>query len=433
MHPQYLEKKAPAEKPSTKIESMWLAQKWSDSMTNDILRLLAIAFLENGWSFRSVENESFRKCVEMMTQNRLPLFKQKGLVNMQIRIYKDAVNSLKTLFTSVNNIAFTTDAATLSNKEQYLTVTAHFIDGSWRLQKMVMAVMYAPDPHTQFYIRDLLQQVIQQWEVQNKANYIVTDNGANFLAAMKLMNASDSIDESLRCSCHTLHLAVTQALKHPDAATVLDSCRKLASLRSRSSFFTKKLLDNQKARVERDRALHESADVSQEQKMQQLDIVVDATISEEELQGVTDLRAVSVTLNEAAEDLSLSSADADSSGMDVDNKEDDGEEKSQEAEDDSSSLITELILHKRYALKNDCITRWNSTLLMIERVHTWKEEINQTLDQLSMPEYKLDAGIFPVLATVCQNHDFVGVCDDADTGDGILGATYPWSAYIQIS
>ena len=67
----------------------------------------------------------------------------------------------------------------------YLGVTAHFFthrDHRWH--NVTIAVRRIPSPHTGEHIREIIDEVLAEWELPtNKIAAILTDNGSNMLKA----------------------------------------------------------------------------------------------------------------------------------------------------------------------------------------------------------------------------------------------------------
>lgn len=406
MHSAVLEERS-ATTAENSIQKMFAAQKPSRSFQCRLHKWLAKAFFENDWSFQSIENESFRKFISLLSQGKFAMCRRAGLVSYQTKLYGEVVETLKKSCETISDFSFTTDVATLANKQQYVTVTAHYIDQEWNLKHMVMAVLFASDSQTQVYIRDLLLSVIQQRSLQKKVHYIVSDNGSNFLSAMGLLCATETIEENLRCFCHTLHLAVTRSLKEPKVAAALQCCRAIAELRSRSSMFAQQLLRQQKARINNN--FNAATNNHNCENMQVYEIVEDKHLADEELEHMAEPSNYDVQLLQSAEDLSFSSLNQQSDGAIADDEKDLEEatdatkinqpmnEVGDNEENNTVPQAVELIADQRYALTNDCMTRWSSTLLMISRMYTWREEINLTLDQMNMSPKRLDPTTVSIL------------------------------------
>ena len=79
----------------------------------------------------------------------------------------------------------------------YLGITAHFYSHKdRRLHTATLAVRRMPSPHTGDNIRDLVDQVLDEWQIPlSKVSATLTDNGSNMLAAFRtLLSEDDRVD-----------------------------------------------------------------------------------------------------------------------------------------------------------------------------------------------------------------------------------------------
>ena len=79
----------------------------------------------------------------------------------------------------------------------YLGITAHFYSHKdRRLHTVTLAMRRMPSPHTGDNIRDLVDQVLDEWQIPlSKVSATLTDNGSNMLAAFRTQLSEDD-DES---------------------------------------------------------------------------------------------------------------------------------------------------------------------------------------------------------------------------------------------
>lgn len=108
----------------------------------------------------------------------------------------------------VISCSLTMDLWTAKNRSGYLGVTCSFIDDSFQLCEMTLAIQYLPYPHTANNIVELLNRIIHEWKLDGKILTITTDNGSNMVLIGQLME--DII--RLPCTAHTLQLVVGKGL-----------------------------------------------------------------------------------------------------------------------------------------------------------------------------------------------------------------------------
>jgi hypothetical protein len=107
-----------------------------------------------------------------------------------------------------HSVSITSDSATLKNGRSYVAVTAHYISDDWVLRDVVLGVDASDESHTGEVVSDLLDQVLHHWEINSRVFAAVTDNGSNFVKAVRI---NSNIQEQLRCGVHTLQLSLKDA------------------------------------------------------------------------------------------------------------------------------------------------------------------------------------------------------------------------------
>ena len=99
----------------------------------------------------------------------------------------------------------------------YMVLTAHWINNEWDLKHAIIAFQRLPHPHTGIQIQNATFKILQDFSITTKALTITIDNGANQVAAMKLLSTTLSqnlqVDFSIiRCGAHTIALVVNAGL-----------------------------------------------------------------------------------------------------------------------------------------------------------------------------------------------------------------------------
>jgi len=84
-------------------------------------------------------------------------------------------------------VALTTNLWTSNATKAYLTVTAHYIDNSWRVVSQVLQTRKMPErQHTEVNIASRLQTVVKEWNIpDDHIVAIVHDNAANMSVAVE--------------------------------------------------------------------------------------------------------------------------------------------------------------------------------------------------------------------------------------------------------
>ena len=100
----------------------------------------------------------------------------------------------------------------------YMVVTAHWINNKWELKRAIIAFQRFSHPHTGLQIQKATLKVLQDLSIITKALSITIDNGANQVAAMRLLSSTLSNEfqvdfNVIRCGAHTIALVVNFGLK----------------------------------------------------------------------------------------------------------------------------------------------------------------------------------------------------------------------------
>ena len=178
--------------------------------------------IRHAYSFRMVGHEGFLKFID----NLQPKYK----VICEKTVHDDCVNIVEKLKVKARTIieeapgrlSYTTDLWTSIQTLGYMVVTCHFIDRSWKLQKLVISFKLVPTPHTGVAISETLLKCFDDWNVTSRTLAITMDNATSNDAA--ITNLKHKLDEKnmlvaegsllhQRCCAHILNLIVNDGLK----------------------------------------------------------------------------------------------------------------------------------------------------------------------------------------------------------------------------
>uniref|UniRef100_A0A3Q1GJ54 HAT C-terminal dimerisation domain-containing protein n=1 Tax=Acanthochromis polyacanthus TaxID=80966 RepID=A0A3Q1GJ54_9TELE len=129
--------------------------------------------------------------------------------------YEARVDKVKSTISAIDNkVALTADIWTSVATEAYLGITCHYIGRDWEMESICLSTMPLEDRYTAQNIAGWLEQTLEKFEIlPGKISAIVHDNGANIVAAARLLEEKYGWP-SLRCTGHTLQLVLSSALKH---------------------------------------------------------------------------------------------------------------------------------------------------------------------------------------------------------------------------
>ncbi|KAL4575792.1 hypothetical protein LXL04_011878 [Taraxacum kok-saghyz] len=164
------------------------------------------------------------------------------------KLYLSEMDNMRNTLKCVKSkIAITTDCWTSVQNLNYMVLTAHFIDGNWKLHKRILNFQVM-DSHKGKEIGKVLESCILKWGIEDKLSCITVDNAsANDVAVAYLKeNLGDKLILGgeffhMRCDAHILNLIVKDGLN-----MVKDSinCIRAVCVHVRSSTERSKLFDD---------------------------------------------------------------------------------------------------------------------------------------------------------------------------------------------
>ena len=135
----------------------------------------------------TVESPAFQKLVHELD----PMYKLPGRTYFSSMVlpdlYQETRRYVEEALQQACQVAITTDGWTSRATESYMTVTAHCIDGDWKLQNFVLQTRQISESHTGVNIAAVLDAAVEEWElIRNGQDIpIVTDNASNMYTAVK--------------------------------------------------------------------------------------------------------------------------------------------------------------------------------------------------------------------------------------------------------
>lgn len=132
------------------------------------------------------------------------------------------------------SVSITTDAASMHTGDSYIAVTAHWLDAQWNMMSCVLDVSISNGKkhcysqyqliiihscirifsHTAEEILSIVKDIANtEFMLENRLDVIATDQGANFVAAIRQLIEEGVTEEQVRCSCHKLQLSIKNSLE----------------------------------------------------------------------------------------------------------------------------------------------------------------------------------------------------------------------------
>ncbi|CAI5678562.1 zinc finger BED domain-containing protein 4-like [Oreochromis niloticus] len=156
-----------------------------------------------------VENDGFRRLIEhleprYMLPNR-HFISEEAIPGKYKQVRKFISESLEMIPTlSMTTDIWSSDVCPLS----LLSLTVHWIDSSFTMQKAVLQAKEFRGSHTGESIAAAMEEMLNAWEIpKNKVHVVLRDNASNIKKAMDRLGVA-----SLGCFAHTLQLVVNEGL-----------------------------------------------------------------------------------------------------------------------------------------------------------------------------------------------------------------------------
>ncbi|XP_040261635.1 E3 SUMO-protein ligase ZBED1-like [Bufo bufo] len=170
-----------------------------------------------------VEDEGFQRMISTFNP-RYTLPSRTYFMKIMEKKYEDIKGKLTNTLKETDSIALTTDIWTSVATEAYLGVTCHFLGKDWEMESYSLTTIPLEERHTAANIAEWLEDVIVIFGIPaKKVKAVVHDNGANVVAAMKILQEKHGW-ASVRCAGHTLNLVVQSALKNHQAISKCVAC-----------------------------------------------------------------------------------------------------------------------------------------------------------------------------------------------------------------
>lgn len=123
--------------------------------------------------------------------------------------YEKCLNAMKDVIEKdLETTYITTDCWTSRNTEGFMVITIHFIDQNFVLKSIVLSCHPYSESHTSDNLSKKIKNVLQQWSVENKIVFAVSNNALNIKNMFNILKL-----KNLGCFAHALNLIIQSALK----------------------------------------------------------------------------------------------------------------------------------------------------------------------------------------------------------------------------
>ncbi|XP_072990304.1 zinc finger BED domain-containing protein RICESLEEPER 2-like [Typha latifolia] len=202
------------------IEENYLKTISSGYNQNVVREIMAKMMMVHEYPFNMVEHTWFNILLKVLNP-RYERISRNTMRSDVMKVYESAKEEVKLLLKGTYRISLTSDLWTSNQNIGYMSLTAHFVDFDWTLQKRIINFCQLEPPHTGVAISDAIIDCLIAWEIEDKVSTITLDNAsANDVAAKTIMNNFQVRDKlyfkglifHVRCCAHILNLVVQDGI-----------------------------------------------------------------------------------------------------------------------------------------------------------------------------------------------------------------------------
>ena len=201
------------------------SQQWDAShpKAKAITKHLGTMICKDLQPYKIVEDSGFRAYTRAL-EPRYKIPTRSHLTRVVIpELYNERNRVIRASIAEATTLSITSDIWTSNQNDPFISLTAHYLDSKFVLHSDCLNVSHFPEAHTGENIADIIHSCLVNWLPEEKVDliplYTVTDNASNMKKAMRLLNPAQHVP----CFAHTLHLAVSAAIKEFGKVTAMVS------------------------------------------------------------------------------------------------------------------------------------------------------------------------------------------------------------------
>ena len=195
------------------LTALWKSSEKIEPNTkhhSEITKTIAVFLAKDGLPIYTVEKPGFQHLIKKLLAGRYTIPSRKHFSDkVLLQLYEEVRSKVVEELQHVTFYSATTDLWSSIGLTPYLSLTIHFINSDWVLCSRNLNTTYMPEDHTGQNISELLQEMIESWNLTlPKLVAFTTDNGSNMITAMRDHMKKDRV----ACFGHILHNAVMNSL-----------------------------------------------------------------------------------------------------------------------------------------------------------------------------------------------------------------------------
>ena len=130
--------------------------------------LLALCVVKHDLPFQFAEYDGVRNIFVYLNSD-VKMLSRHTTRNDVLKMFKREKERMKDFFHYIpGRVAFTSDCWTSINTDGYISLTAHYIDESWSLQKRILNFSFMPPPHNGVSLAEKILLLMKDWVLIRK-------------------------------------------------------------------------------------------------------------------------------------------------------------------------------------------------------------------------------------------------------------------------
>jgi len=190
------------------------------------LKLLLWA-IEHSIAFSALDDDMFRGALEEFGVGVQSIPNRKQLVQEYLPLLSVLMHNLvDSKLQNASTVSITTDGWNNIRQQRFISITAHFIDDEWNLQKYVLEVAKVSEEHSGENIYNFLKVHLNHHLPKNcLISSVTSDNGKNFMSASHKLVGNDSVSYL----AHTIQLCINDVIQNGQWAEDIECVQQIVT------------------------------------------------------------------------------------------------------------------------------------------------------------------------------------------------------------
>ena len=141
-------------------------------------KLMAVCIVKHELPLQFCEYQGVKDMLSYLNPE-VKVFTRRTTKNDVLKLFSNEKERLKHVLQSITGqVSFTSDCWTSINTDGYISLTAHYIDRSWTLRKIILNFSLLPPPHNGVSIAERILLLWKDWGIDKKVMCLTVDNAS---------------------------------------------------------------------------------------------------------------------------------------------------------------------------------------------------------------------------------------------------------------